>query len=125
MGAERAREGRRVVAEGRAVLGLAEPLGVFRDLVRFARRAEVEPRSRDPLAAGFPAQLLPELGASTIERDNLGATFEAAARYLRALAGRRGPAGGARGPALGRRHQPLAGPVRRAGASGRAGGAWC
>jgi tetratricopeptide (TPR) repeat protein len=45
---------------------------------------------RDALAAGFPAQVLPELGASGGEPGNLGATFEAAARYLRALAGSRG-----------------------------------
>ena len=34
--------------------------------------------------------MLPELGGGQIETGNLGATFEAAARYLRALAGRRG-----------------------------------
>ncbi len=87
---ERAREARQVVVEGRALLGLAEPLVVFRDLVRAAGREGLTPRSRDPLAAGFPAQLLPELGASAVEAGNLGATFEAAARYLRELAGSRG-----------------------------------
>ena len=35
---ERAREARRVGGRGAAVLGLAEPLGVFRDLVRAAGR---------------------------------------------------------------------------------------
>ncbi len=84
------RRARRVVVEGRAVLGLAEPLGVFRDLVRAAGREGLTPRSRDPLAAGFPARLLPELGASAVEAGNLGATFEAAARYMRELAGSRG-----------------------------------
>ncbi len=88
--ADHARQTRRTVIEGRSVLGLAEPLGVFCDLVRGARREGLEPPARDPLAAGFPAQVLPELGASDVERGNLGATFEAAARYLRALAGRRG-----------------------------------
>ena len=34
--------------------------------------------------------MLPELGGGEIEAGNLGATFEAAARYLAALAGRRG-----------------------------------
>ena len=34
--------------------------------------------------------MLPELGGGEVETGNLGATFEAAARYLRALAGRRG-----------------------------------
>ena len=46
--------------------------------------------SRDRLARGFAALVLPELGGGQIETGNLGATFEAAARYLRALAGRRG-----------------------------------
>jgi len=57
---ERGRKARRVVVEGRAVLGLAEPLGVVRELVRAAGREGLTPRTRDPLAAGFPAQLLPE-----------------------------------------------------------------
>src|SRR5687768_5297980 len=53
---ERGREARRVVVEGRAVLGLSEPLGVFRDLVRAAGRDGLTPRSRDPLVAGLPAR---------------------------------------------------------------------
>ncbi|MEZ0285706.1 MAG: hypothetical protein ACAH79_10785 [Thermoleophilia bacterium] len=57
---ERGRKARRVVVEGRAVLALAEPLGVVRELVRAAGREGLTPRTRDPLAAGFPAKLLPE-----------------------------------------------------------------
>ena len=88
--ADYGREERRVVVEGRSVLGLAEPLGVVCDLVRSARRGGLEPPMRDPLAAGFPAQVLPELGAEAGGPATLGATFEAAARYLGALAGSRG-----------------------------------
>src|SRR5262245_52310545 len=52
------------VTEGQADLGLAEPLGVVRDAVRAARRSGLEPRAgADALARGFPALLLPELGA--------------------------------------------------------------
>ncbi len=80
----------RAVVEGRSALGLAEPLGVIRDAVRSAGRAGLVPAGRDRLASGFPALVLPELGAGGIETGNLGATFEAAARYLAALAGRRG-----------------------------------
>src|SRR5262249_59143881 len=81
--------GRRVL-EGRAVLAFAEPLGVVCDLVRAAGREGLEPRGADRLAAGFPSLVLPELGASTIEAANLGATFDAAVRYLRGLSGPRG-----------------------------------
>ena len=88
--AEHADERRAVVVEGAAVLGVVEPLGVMRDLVRFARRTGREPPMRDPLAAGLPAQLLPELGGDAGGGGNLGATFEAAARYVDALAERRG-----------------------------------
>ncbi len=86
-----AAEAGRAVVEGHTVLGLAEPLGVVCDAVRGARRSGLDPGpARDPLAKGFPALVLPELGGGAIETGNLGATFEAAARYLRALAGRRG-----------------------------------
>ena len=89
--AEAARTGGRAVIEGYSTLGLAEPLGVICDAVRAAGRAGLGPGgSRDRLAAGFPALVLPELGGGEIETGNLGATFEAAARYLSALAGRRG-----------------------------------
>src|SRR5262245_20367915 len=85
-----AAEAGRDVVEGHTVLGLAEPLGVVCDAVRGAGRAGLVPAGRDRLASGFPALVLPELGAGEIETGNLGATFEAAARYLSALAGRRG-----------------------------------
>src|SRR5262245_34750235 len=85
-----AAEAGREVVEGHSTLGLAEPLGVICDAVRAAGRAGLVPAGRDRLAAGFPALVLPELGAGTIETGNLGATFEAAVRYLRALAARRG-----------------------------------
>ncbi len=87
--AERAARRRMGALEGTTVLGVAEPLAVMRDLVRSARRAGAEPTLRDPLAAEFPARLLPELGGGA-EDGSLGATFEAAARYLDALAGPRG-----------------------------------
>ncbi len=89
--AEAARQAGRPVIEGYSTLGLAEPLGVICDAVRAAGRAGLDPGgSRDRLASGLPALVLPELGGGEIETGNLGATFEAAARYLRALAGRRG-----------------------------------
>jgi hypothetical protein len=70
----------RTALEGHSALGLAEPLAVVCDAVRAARRAGLEPgASRDRLATGFPALVLPELGGSEIETGNLGATFEAAA----------------------------------------------
>ena len=75
--AERADHRRATVVEGAAILGMAEPLGVMRDLVRFTRRTGREPPMRDPLAVGLPAQLLPELGGDA-GGGNLGATFEAA-----------------------------------------------
>ena len=87
---QRAGEAGLVVLEGHTTLGLSEPLGLFCDLVRWAQRSEIVPRRADALAAGFPAQILPELGADASEAGNLGATFEAAGRYLRALAGRTG-----------------------------------
>ena len=86
-----AREAGRAVMEGYSTLGLAEPLGVICDAVRAAGRAGLDPGvSRDRLATGFPALVLPELGGGEIETGNLGATFEAAARYLAALSARRG-----------------------------------
>ncbi len=89
--AEAARQARQPVIEGHTTLGLAEPLGVICDAVRAAGRAGFDPRgSRDRLATGFPALVLPELGGGDVETGNLGATFEAAARYLSALAGQRG-----------------------------------
>ena len=83
--AAQAADGRAVI-EGRSTLGLAEPLGVICDAVRGAGRAGLAPAGRDRLASDFPALVLPELGAGTIETGNLGATFEAAGRYLAALA---------------------------------------
>ncbi len=89
--ADAARQAGRSAIEGYSTLGLAEPLAVMCDAVRAAGRAGLDPRgSRDRLATGFAALVLPELGGGQIETGNLGATFEAAARYLRALAGRRG-----------------------------------
>jgi DNA-binding NarL/FixJ family response regulator len=89
--AEAARAAGRGVVEGHTVLGLAEPLGVICDAVRAAGRSGLVPAGRDRLASGFPALVLPELGGGgEIETGNLGATFEAAARYLAALAARRG-----------------------------------
>ena len=52
------------------------------DAVRAAGRAGLAPGGRDRLATGFPALVLPELGGGEVETGNLGATFEAAARYL-------------------------------------------
>jgi predicted ATPase len=81
----------RAVIEGYSTLGLAEPLGVICDAVRAAGRAGLSPGGgRDQLATGFPALVLPELGGGEIETGNLGATFDAAARYLAALAARKG-----------------------------------
>ncbi len=89
--AEAASSTGRVVIEGHTVLGLTEPLGVVCDAVRAARRAGLDPGpARDPLANGFPRLVLHELGGGAGEAGHLGATFDAAARYLRALAGRRG-----------------------------------
>jgi DNA-binding CsgD family transcriptional regulator/tetratricopeptide (TPR) repeat protein len=80
----------RAVVEGRSTLGLPEPLGVVCDAVRAAGRAGLVPARRDRLASGFPTLVLRELGAGPIETGNLGATFEAAARYVRALSARGG-----------------------------------
>jgi DNA-binding CsgD family transcriptional regulator len=88
--AQAAAEAGRDVVEGHSTLGLAEPLGVICDAVRAAGRAGLVPAGRDRLAAGFPALVLPELGGGEIESGNLGATFEAAARYLAGLSARRG-----------------------------------
>jgi class 3 adenylate cyclase/DNA-binding CsgD family transcriptional regulator/tetratricopeptide (TPR) repeat protein len=84
--ADLARERGRVVVAGGTHLGLPEPLGVFCDAVRRARRAGVEPSGDDPLAVGFPERLLPELGARAGDPAEQGATFEAAVRYVRAIA---------------------------------------
>jgi DNA-binding CsgD family transcriptional regulator len=88
--AEAARAAGRDVVEGHSTLGLAEPLGTICDAVRAAGRVGLVPAGRDRLAAGFPALVLPELGGGEIESGNLGATFEAAARYLAGLSARRG-----------------------------------
>ncbi len=89
--AEAAGQSGRAVIEGYSTLGLAEPLGVICDAVRAAGRAGLSPGAgRDRLATGFPALVLPELGGGEVETGNPGATFEAAARYLGALAGGRG-----------------------------------
>src|SRR5262245_44740960 len=61
--AEAARAAGRDVVEGHTVLGLAEPLGVICDAVRAAGRDGLAPAGRDRLASGFPALVLPELGA--------------------------------------------------------------
>ena len=88
--AEQAVAGGWVVVEGRAVLELTEALGVLCDAVRAARRAGLTPRNADPVAAGFPATILPELGGGALAPESLGAVFEGAALYLRGLAARRG-----------------------------------
>jgi DNA-binding CsgD family transcriptional regulator len=87
--AARARARGRLVVEGRAhPMDAALPLGVIGDALRADRRARPDaPPPDDPLAADFPSRVLPELGASpdeaTAER---GSLFEAASRYVRALA---------------------------------------
>ncbi len=86
--AERAGAARMSVLEGHATLGAIEPLGLVCDLVRAARRAGVEPPQREREAAAFPAMVLPELGGS--DGAGLGAIQDAAARYIRAIAGTRG-----------------------------------
>ena len=78
-----------MVVEGRAVLELTEALGVLCDAVRAARRAGLTPRA-DPVAARLSGHILPELGGGALAPESLGATFEGAALYLRALAGGRG-----------------------------------
>jgi DNA-binding CsgD family transcriptional regulator/tetratricopeptide (TPR) repeat protein len=80
----------RPVVEGYSTLDLAEPLGVIFDAVRAAGRAGLAPAGGDRLATGFPALVLPELGGRDVGTGTLSATFEAAARYVAALAGRRG-----------------------------------
>ena len=81
--AERAGGAGRVVVEGRAVLGFSEAVGVLCDAVRSARRDGLAPRE------ALPAMLLPELGGGA-GPESLGAVYEGAAAYLRALAGHRG-----------------------------------
>ncbi len=86
---EQAGTKRAFVLEGHATLGAIEPLGVICDLVRAARRAGISPPAREREAAAFPAMVLPELGGGS-DGAGLGAIQDAAARYIRAIAGTRG-----------------------------------
>lgn len=80
----------RVVLVGRASpLEASLPLAVLQDALRDERRGAPDlPLPDDPLAAAFPALLLPELAASDARARSIdrGALLEAAARYLRARA---------------------------------------
>jgi len=87
--AERARAAGRVVVEGRAVLGFSEAVGVICDAVRTARRDGLAPRPAEAQAAAFPAMVLPELGGGA-GPESLGAVYDGAVAYLRALAAPRG-----------------------------------
>ena len=89
--AERADERRMAVVEG------AAGPRARRAARRHARPGALRPPHREPSRRcairwrpAFPAQLLPELGGDAGDGGNLGATFEAAARYVAALADRRG-----------------------------------
>jgi DNA-binding CsgD family transcriptional regulator/tetratricopeptide (TPR) repeat protein len=87
--ARRARGLGRLVVEARAhPSDAALPLGLFQDALRAHRRAGPEaPQPDDPLAAAFPSQLLPELGADAVApAGGRGALFESASAYVRALA---------------------------------------
>ena len=122
--AEAAREAGRPVIEGYSTLGLAEPLGVICDAVRAAGRAGLVPGGRDRLATGFPALVLPELGAAR----SRPATWAPPSRRPPATCrpgGPARPAGGAGGPALGRCHQPEPDPLPGAGAARASRWPWC
>lgn len=82
---ESARDGPRLVLEGRASpLEAALPLGVFQDAIRAERRTRpATPAPDDPLAAAFPELLLPELTGERGPDVDRGVLFEGAARYLR------------------------------------------
>ncbi len=84
---ERARADGRLVVEGRARSGdAAMPFSVFQDALRALRRSETPPPDGDPVAAAFPAHLLPELGARPDALEiGRSAVFEAASRHLAAL----------------------------------------
>jgi DNA-binding CsgD family transcriptional regulator len=74
--------GRRVIAGRADPDGGSSPLGVIQDALRDERRRNARLRvPRDPLAAEFPARLLPELGGAPGPTLEPGALFEAAARY--------------------------------------------
>ena len=84
--ADAQRRGRSVMVGRASPLAAALPLGVIQDALREERRARASvPVPGDPLAAAFPAFLLPELGTGERAPDmDRGALFEAAARYVRA-----------------------------------------
>jgi predicted ATPase len=88
--AARARSlGRTVLAGAARASDAGIPLAVVRDALRARRRARSEDAApADPLAASFPAMLLPELGADGSAPRDL--VFEAAVRHLDALAGAAG-----------------------------------
>ncbi len=78
-----------VVIEGRASpFDAALPLGVLQDALRADRRARPDaPLPDDPLAAAFPAMVLPEMAGPGGRDQDRAVLFEAAARFLRAVAG--------------------------------------
>ncbi len=87
--AEQARADGRLVVQGRARSGdAALPFGVVQDALRAFRRSRAHPPpTDDPVAAAFPALLLPELGGGAegpaVSR---AALLEAAARHFAELA---------------------------------------
>jgi DNA-binding CsgD family transcriptional regulator len=79
--------GRDVVAGGAGSLDAERPLAPLRDAVRSRSRAEPAPRLSDPLAAAFPAMVLPELHEDLAGREPAQeVVFEAAARWCSGLA---------------------------------------
>lgn len=91
--ARTARLGGCIVLEGRSQpLGPALPFSIFQDALRLYRRENPDaPAPPDPVAASFPARLLPELGSpQSAEGDDPGVLFEAAHRYLSWLASEKG-----------------------------------
>lgn len=90
--AELARADGRLVVEGRARSGdAALPFAVFQDALRGLRRAGVPQPTDDPVAEAFTTHLLPELGGRPdAPAASRSALFEAASRYLAALAPREG-----------------------------------
>lgn len=77
------RSGHGVVWGQAAPSDIGLPLGVFQDLLRAEARREGVAPPADPLAAGFPQRVLPELGGAppgqAVGRD---VVFEAAARWF-------------------------------------------
>ncbi len=87
--AELARAEGRLVVEGRARSGdVALPFAVVQDALRALRRSEAHPPATDdPIAAAFPALLLPELGGGADgPAASRAALLEAAARHFAELA---------------------------------------